>query len=101
MLVTVAYNLLLLAAAHAPAARVLSLFNHGAGFSLGVAAGCITTGEVGLLLVCDALILLFGWPVDLLHLAFAQVAGGLLGVGIRSFILGHRHEPVPARPEHR
>ncbi len=99
LLTTVAYNVLLIAAgeAHSPATHVIALFGHGAGFTFGIAAGCIATNEVGLLLACEALVLLLGWPVDLLHLTFALVGGGLLGAATRSFVQGHRNEPVSAR----
>jgi TRAP-type mannitol/chloroaromatic compound transport system permease large subunit len=97
LLTTVAYNVLLIAAARAPAAQFLALFGHGAGFTLGIAAGCIATNEVGLLFACEALVLLLGWPVDLLPLSFALVGGGLLGAATRSFVQGHRNEPVSAR----
>lgn len=99
LVLMVAYNALVIAATdlHSPAARIIGLFDHGAGCTLGIAAGCIATGEVGLLALYALLVLLLGWPVDLPHFAFAIVGGGMLGIAVRSFVLGHRNEPLPDR----
>jgi hypothetical protein len=81
----------------APAlSAALRLVEHGNGFTLGIAAGCIATGEVGVLATIGLAILLVTWPTDLVRLSCALVAGGLLGLALRSFIRAHHdREPIP------
>src|SRR5436853_7812245 len=101
LLTAVAYNIIVVIAQHirAPALTgALCLVEHGRGFTLGIAAGCIATGELGILAVIALAILLVTWPTDLVRLAFALVSGGLLGLALRSFIRSH-HERQPL-PEH-
>jgi hypothetical protein len=101
LLITVAYNIIVVIAQHihAPAlSAALCLVEHGRGFTLGIAAGCIATGEVGILAVIALAIILVTWPADLVRLAFALTCGGLLGVALRSFIRAH-HERQ-SLPEH-
>ena len=101
LLITVAYNVIVVIADHirAPAlSAALRLVDHGRGFTLGIAAGCVATGEVGILATIALAILLVTWPTDLVRLAVALVAGGLLGVALRSFLRAH-HERQ-SLPEH-
>jgi hypothetical protein len=101
LLITVSYNIIIVIAEHihAPAlSGALRLVEHGRGFTLGIAAGCIATGEIGILAAIALAILLVTWPADLVRLAIALVAGGLLGVALRSFIRAH-HERQ-SLPEH-
>jgi len=99
LLITVAYNILVVIAEHISAPTLcatLRLVEHGRGFTLGIAAGCIATGEIGILAVIALAILLVTWPTDLVRLACALVAGGLLGVALRSFLRAHHdREPLP------
>jgi hypothetical protein len=99
LLITVAYNITVVIGQHiyAPALTgALALVEHGRGFTLGIAAGCIATGEVGILAVIALAILLVTWPTDLVRLSFALVAGGLLGLALRSFIRAHHdRESLP------
>ncbi len=101
LIITVAYNIIVVIAQHihAPAlSGALALVEHGRGFTLGIAVGCIATGEVGILAVIALAILLVTWPTDLVRLALALVIGGLVGVALRSFIRAH-HERQ-SLPEH-
>jgi hypothetical protein len=101
LLVAVAYNILVLIAGHirAPAlSAALRLVEHGNGFTLGIAAGCIATGEIGVLATIGLAILLVTWPTDLVRLSCALVAGGLLGLALRSFIRAHHDRQ--SLPEH-
>jgi len=104
LLITVAYNILVVIADHIGAPTLcgtLRLIEHGRGFTLGIAAGCIATGEVGILATIALAILLVTWPTDLVRLAFALVAGGLLGVALRSFIRSHHErQPLPGHESH-
>src|SRR5690348_17128142 len=87
LLITVAYNVIVVIAEHihAPVLEAaLRLLEHGRGFTVGISAGCVATGEVGILAVIALAILLVTWPTDLVRLAIALVAGGLLGVALRS-----------------
>jgi hypothetical protein len=104
VIVTVLYNVLAMVAdqAHAPLlAELLASLSHARGFTLGVACGCVATGEPLLLAVFLAAVFLLG-PVDVIHVCFAVVAGGGLGALFKSFTRGHRHDvkPVP-RPDAR
>ena len=98
-IIAVAYNVLGLIAEHVHAMlllEVLSRLDHARGFTLGVACGCIATGEPLLLGVYLAAVFLLG-PVDVVHVCFAAVAGGGMGALLKSFVQGHRHDgkPVP------
>jgi len=99
LLVAVAFNVLAVIGEHirAPAlSAALRLVAHGSFFTLGIAAGCIATGEIGVLATISLAILLVTWPTDLVRLAVALVTGGLLGVALRSFLRAHHdHESVP------
>jgi hypothetical protein len=104
VIVAVIYNALVLFAEHAHAfllAEILAHVSHARGFTLGVACGCIATGEPLLLAVFLAAVFLLG-PVDVMNVCFAVVAGGGLGALLKSFVRGHRHDgkPVP-RPDAR
>jgi hypothetical protein len=95
LLIAVAYNLVVIIATlvRAPAlTAMLELIAHGHGFTLGIAAGCLATEELGVLGAITVAILLVTWPSDLVRLSFALVSGGLLGLGLRSFIQSHRHD---------
>jgi hypothetical protein len=99
LLNTVVFNVAVLVADHirAPAlTATLRLVEHGRGFTLGIAAGCIATGEIGILAAIALAILLVTWPTDLVRLSCALVAGGLVGLALRSFIRAHHdREPLP------
>jgi len=99
LLTAVAYNVIVVIAQHirAPALTgALCLVEHGRGFTLGIAAGCVATGEVGILATIALAILLVTWPTDLMRLASALTFGGLLGLALRSFIRAHHdREPLP------
>lgn len=105
LLVTFFYNVTAVIAdhIHAPVlSECVRIVNHGHGFSLGIAAGCLATGELALLVCMAASVLAVTWPTDLVHLTFAYVAGGLLGKLIATFVRQHRHDgkPIP-RPDAR
>ena len=99
LFITVTFNLFQLVGENirAPVLRAaLHVIDHGRFFTVGIAAGCIATGEVGILAVIALAILLVTWPTDLVHLAFGFVAGGLIGLAVRSFIRAHHdREPLP------
>ena len=99
VIVAVIYNALAIFAEQTHAfllAELLARLSHARGFTLGVACGCIATGEPLLLAVFLAAVFLLG-PVDVMHVAFAVVGGGGLGALLKSFVRGHRHDgkPVP------
>lgn len=104
LLITVAYNIIVVIAQHIHApvlTAALRLVEHGNGFTLGIAAGCIATGEVGVLATVGLAILLVTWPTDLVRLAVALVAGGLLGVALRSFLRAHHdRQSLPKHDAH-
>jgi len=103
LIVTVAYNILLVIASHvrAPALTgALGLVAHGHGFTLGLAAGCLATGEVAILAIIAGAVLLTSWPTDLVALATPLVVGGVIGTLLRNLVRAH-HESVPARPDGR
>lgn len=96
LIVTVVYNLLQVISAHiqAPALQgALALVQHGHGFTLGVAAGCLATGEVAILAIIAAAILLTSWPTDLVGLTIPLVIGGVIGTLLRNLVRAH-HESV-------
>ena len=98
LIVAVSYQLAVLLAQHTEAnvlLRTLHLMQHGQGFTMGWTAGCVATGEVGLLLCTVAVITVVTWPAPIMPIAFALVAGGLVGRGIRAFIRSHHDQPVP------
>lgn len=100
LIVTVVFNLLQVISAHlhAPVLQgALALVQHGHGFTLGVAAGCLATGEVAILAIIAAAILLTSWPTDLIALTMPLVLGGGIGTLLRNLIRTHRHESLPRR----
>jgi hypothetical protein len=101
LIVTVTYNLLvaITSQAHAPALRTaLALVQHLHGFTLGIAAGCLATGETALLAITVVAILLATSPTDLIALTIPLVLGGLLGTLLRNLVRAH-HESLPTRPD--
>jgi len=75
---------------HAPLLeRLVDLLSHGRGFTMASAAACLVTGELSLLACLIGGIILVTWPTDLVHLTFALVGGGLLGILLRSIIREH------------
>lgn len=104
LLIAVGFNLIQLVAEHvnAPVLQAaLHVIDYGHFFTAGIAAGCVATGEIGMLGVIALAILLVTWPTDLVHLASAFVGGGLIGLSLRSFIRSHyERQPLPGQRPH-
>ena len=75
-------------------AKLLCAINHGRGFTFALAASCVLTAEIALLSCLLVVIVLVTWPTDLLPIAFASVAGALLGAQLRRLIREHHAQPV-------
>jgi hypothetical protein len=79
---------------------VLTRVAHARGFTLGIACGTLATTEPLILAVYLAAVFLLG-PVDIIEVCFAAVAGGMLGVLLKSFVRAHHErQSLPDRDAH-
>lgn len=91
VLITVAYNIV--AGFDKPSRPLLhalvALVSHFRGLTMALAAACLMINAPLLLAMIVAVILVFTWPTDLVHLGTALVAGGMIGILLRRIFEEH------------